>query len=226
MRINLFGVMYTAKAFLPMLQRQTSGSCLLIMCSIAGIIARPDMSSYCTSKFAVRGFGECLMLEMAKVSPHVQVTVVHPGFCATNIFRNAAISPKDPAKGAAGGGGALTRVLDGSPSSQDLDKLLRRLSSHSAASAAEIMLRGVERGATRVLITPEAHALDFVVRLAPRLWYTKVGQVLVFSWVGLCKLVGVITPLTWPGVPSLGWDRTFVVAGAAAGATMYRRSRL
>jgi len=151
--------------------------------------------------------------------------LVHPGFCATNIFRNAAISPKDPAKAAAGGGGALTLVLDGSPSGQDLDNLLCRLSSHSASSAAE-MLRGVERGATHVLITPEAHALDFAVRLAPRLWYTKVGQALVFAWVGLCKLVGVITPLTWPGVPSLGWDRTFVVAGAAAGATMYRRSRL
>ncbi len=241
--VNLFGVMHTTRAFAPMLQQQKRGSCLMIVSSIAGVIAREDMSSYCTSKFAVRGFAEAFMMEMSAVSPHVQVTTVHPGFCATNIFSNTIVSQRgDPANhqtrsgggGGRGGGEAaagaagesmlskLAKVKAGNPTPQDLQSILSSASSHTAASGAEVMLRGVERGSTRILITPEAHVLDFAVRLAPRLHYSKAGQILTMLGVAVAKLVAPFTLLMKPGVPSPGYDRVLLALGAAVAAASFK----
>jgi short-subunit dehydrogenase len=82
MDINLYGVIYGCKYFLPQLQSTNSGAIVNIS-SIFGLIAPPQFSDYCASKFAVRGFTEALATEM--IGTPIQVHCIHPGGIATNI---------------------------------------------------------------------------------------------------------------------------------------------
>jgi len=86
--VNFFGVVNGTQAFLPQLVSRPWAA-LVNVSSIFGIIGTPSNSDYCASKFAVRGFTEALMAELAEVHPQVQVHLVHPGGIATAITRSA-----------------------------------------------------------------------------------------------------------------------------------------
>ena len=57
------------------------------------------MAPYCATKFAVRGYTEVLMAEMA--SSHIQIHLVHPGGIDTNISRSGRVVEQRPAPGVA-----------------------------------------------------------------------------------------------------------------------------
>ena len=84
--INFQGVVRMTRAFLPLLKASDDAR-LVNVSSVFGLIAPPGQAAYCASKFAVRGFSECLRHELAGTS--VGVSVVHPGGVATSIARNA-----------------------------------------------------------------------------------------------------------------------------------------
>ena len=86
--MNLWGVIHGTKAFLPLLIASGEGHVINIS-SLNGYMAQAQLSRYCTSKFAVRGFTEVLRIEMLEGGHPVQVTCVHPGGIKTNIASNA-----------------------------------------------------------------------------------------------------------------------------------------
>ncbi|MDA8486262.1 SDR family oxidoreductase [Pseudomonas resinovorans] len=84
LNINLYGVLYGTKAFLPSMLRQDEG-CIVNISSIFGLFAYPCQSAYNMSKFAVRGLTECLWQELRGTG--VRAVCVHPGGIKTNIER-------------------------------------------------------------------------------------------------------------------------------------------
>lgn len=82
MAINFWGVLHGTRAFLPQLLANKEGAVVNVS-SIFGLVGTPSNSDYCASKFAVRGFTESLMVELA--STNIQVHLVHPGGINTNI---------------------------------------------------------------------------------------------------------------------------------------------
>ncbi|MCB9487695.1 MAG: SDR family oxidoreductase [Deltaproteobacteria bacterium] len=82
--INLWGVIHGTRAFLPQLFDNGEGAVVNVS-SVFGLVGPPLNGDYCTAKFAVRGFTECLMAELHE-SP-ISVHVVHPGGIATNICK-------------------------------------------------------------------------------------------------------------------------------------------
>ena len=80
--INLWGVIYGSKAFLPHLKQQPEGHIVNIS-SVHGLFTNPRAGPYRTSKFAVRGFTQTLHQELKGTS--VGVSCVHPGGIDTNI---------------------------------------------------------------------------------------------------------------------------------------------
>ena len=80
--VNLWGVIYGNKAFLPIMLRQRSG-CIVNISSVFGLVAAPSSSAYAMSKFAVRALTETLWMELAGTG--VRAVVVHPGGIDTNI---------------------------------------------------------------------------------------------------------------------------------------------
>jgi NAD(P)-dependent dehydrogenase (short-subunit alcohol dehydrogenase family) len=151
MDINFWGVVRGTEAFLPQLTAQADAHVVNIS-SVFGLIAVPSQSAYNASKFAVRGYTEALRHEMARSSPHVHVTCVHPGGIRTNIVRN----------------GRTVRDFTGRPADQD--RLVRdfdRAARTSPEQAADIIWRGVLSNNPRVLVGPDAHFIDVVQRMFP-----------------------------------------------------------
>lgn len=86
MQVNFFAVVYITKAFLPQLLANQEGAVVNIS-SVFGLLGTPGTSDYCASKFAVRGFTESLMVELADTP--ISVHLVHPGGIKTNIAKHS-----------------------------------------------------------------------------------------------------------------------------------------
>jgi len=145
--INFWGVVRMTRAFLPLL-RKSDDARVVNLSSIYGIISPPAETAYSASKFAVRGFSNSLRHELT--GSKVGVTVVHPGGVATSIADNARV-PKDmPAEEIARRRALVKKALTMPP-----------------ATAGEIIVKGIERRAARVLVGNDAKFLAFLERLAP-----------------------------------------------------------
>jgi short-subunit dehydrogenase len=151
MQTNFWGVVNGVRAFLPILRRQTRAH-IVNLSSIFGIVSPPGETAYCASKFAVRGFTECLEHELEGSS--VGVSCVHPGAIRTAIARSAPL-----------GAGARPAVREMNVSR------FERLPQLPPEAAAERIVVGVKRGERRILIGKDAIRLDRLQRLFPlRYW--------------------------------------------------------
>jgi NAD(P)-dependent dehydrogenase (short-subunit alcohol dehydrogenase family) len=97
--VNLMGVVYGVRAFVPSMIEQGEGH-VVNTASVAGLIAAPGMSSYCATKHAVVGMSECLHHDLALAAGgKVKVSVLCPAWVKTRISdsdRNRPESAKRP----------------------------------------------------------------------------------------------------------------------------------
>lgn len=157
MDINFWGPVRLTHAFLPVLLKQPKAH-VVNLSSVFGLCAPPGQAPYVASKFAVRGFSEAVRHELD--GTNVGLTVVHPGGVRTNIANSARIPS------------TIDQGL-GREATQAFNTMLRT----SAASAAATIIRGIERQSPRVLIGPDAKAIDIVQRLMPaRYWSLMKSQ--------------------------------------------------
>ena len=152
--VNLWGVIHGTKAFLPHLVASGDGHVVNVS-SLNGYMAQSEMSHYCASKFAVRGFTESLRAEMLAAGHPVQVSSVHPGGIKTNIANAALESAREL--------GLPTTAADEKRRTTYNEKLLKM----DPAQAARIVADGVEAGRPRILVGNDAKLVDAVVRLMP-----------------------------------------------------------
>ncbi len=90
-RVNLLGVMFGTRAFLPGMQARNRGH-IVNVASIAGRFAAPGASVYTATKHGVVAFSESLSYEAADHG--VKVTSVNPGFVATEGFPQDRLPPR------------------------------------------------------------------------------------------------------------------------------------
>ncbi|NYG54609.1 SDR family NAD(P)-dependent oxidoreductase [Nocardioides perillae] len=90
LRTNLLGSANVARHVLPVLRRQRAGD-LVLVGSVIGHLAVPQMSAYATSKWGVRGLARQLQVENRDLA-HVHVHYVAPGGVDTPIYQQAATS--------------------------------------------------------------------------------------------------------------------------------------
>lgn len=143
--VNLWGVLHTTKAFLPLLLQRPEAS-IVNVSSMGGLVPVPGQTVYGASKAAVKLFTEGLYAEMR--GTQVAVTVVFPGGVSTDITTNSGIEL--PA-----GAAAAAEDSSGFPTTTPQD-------------AAAQIIGGVEQGSYRVVIGKDARAMDKFSRLAPR----------------------------------------------------------
>jgi short-subunit dehydrogenase len=85
--INISGVFYGIRAFLPGMLKQRERSWVLNLSSVGGVATIPLQAPYIMSKHAVLALTECLHQEVAlSGAGHVQVGAVLPGAVASRIF--------------------------------------------------------------------------------------------------------------------------------------------
>jgi short-subunit dehydrogenase len=141
--INLMGVLYGTKFFLPVLL--ASRDALIVnVSSMFGIFSMPGQAMYSASKAAVRGFTEALFTELDGTS--VRLLSVHPGGIRTNVIRAA-------------------RGMEADAKATAVD-LQERFGMPAEKAAAKI-LGAMERDKRRLLIGVDAHIGVFLKRLFP-----------------------------------------------------------
>ncbi len=85
---NVFGTLSLTQAALPLLRAQKSGHIIMVS-SVAGVVALPMSGIYEGTKFAVEAIGEALAAEVA--SHGIKVTLVEPGGFATDFLSRTSI---------------------------------------------------------------------------------------------------------------------------------------
>jgi hypothetical protein len=180
------GVYNGVRAFLPLLMNANEGH-IVNVSSVNGFWAsigpgRPH-TAYCAAKFAVKGFTEALITDLALNAPHIKCSVVMPGHIGTDIVTNS------------------RKILSGSQTSVDVPAVRRALAAQgadlsamsddqvrgyveaqanafrdnaptTAAQAATIILDGVRAGKWRILVGQDAEFMDTLVRERPEDAYT------------------------------------------------------
>ncbi|MGM0578330.1 MAG: SDR family NAD(P)-dependent oxidoreductase [Myxococcota bacterium] len=141
MDVDFWGVVNGTEAFLPKLIASGGGH-VVQLSSLFGLLAAPSQSGYNAAKFAVRGYSESLAMEMALYGYPVRISCVHPGGIATNIVHNA-------------------RIGDGHDPALILE-MFHRVARTSPERAARTILRGVEKGRSRILVGADAWALHLL----------------------------------------------------------------
>ena len=154
--INLYGVIYMTKAFLPHLLARPEAHIVNIS-SMGGFLPVPGQTMYGAAKAAVKLFTEGLYSELSDTN--VRVTVVFPGAIATNITVNS---------------GVMT------PSIENADRSKMRVT--PAPVAAQVILDGMESDSFRVLVGSDSRMMDTFYRLMPKratkLIYSQMGELL------------------------------------------------
>ncbi len=144
--INLWGVIFGTKAFLPMMLAQSEG-CIVNISSVFGLAGYPAQGAYNISKFGVRGLTECLWSELEGTG--VSAVCVHPGGIKTNIEkagRRCAAAGEEEAR-----------------FSMLADKLLQTPPEECASD----IIAGVERGKRRIITGHKSTSLFWLTRLMP-----------------------------------------------------------
>lgn len=144
--INLWGVIYGSKAFLPMMREQEEG-CIVNISSIFGFVSFPGQSTYNISKFGVRALTECLWAELRGTG--VRAVSVHPGGIKTNIEKS----------------GRRCRMAGAEEAkfSASADKMLVTPPEQCAAQ----ILKGIQRGQRRILTGRYSRTMYYLSRLLP-----------------------------------------------------------
>jgi NAD(P)-dependent dehydrogenase (short-subunit alcohol dehydrogenase family) len=145
MAVDYWGVVHTAKAFLPYVI-DSGGGQIVNVSSAFGLLAAPSYSAYCSAKFAVRGFSESLRQEMLIAGHPVSVTCVYPGGVRTSIISNSWCAADEDLS-------AITKRFD------------KTIARTDPAAAADVILRGVRRGRASVLVGADAHVASLAVRV-------------------------------------------------------------
>jgi NADP-dependent 3-hydroxy acid dehydrogenase YdfG len=141
--VDFWGVVHGTEAFLPHLVAADRGH-LVNVSSVFGLVGVPKQSAYNAAKFAVRGYTESLVGELALTGSRVRAHVVHPGGVRTEIARRARVGASEDASQTAA-------VFD-------------RIAMTSPDAAARAILRGVRRGRTRILVGADAYAVEVLQR--------------------------------------------------------------
>ena len=141
--INLKGVIYGCKFFLPYL-KQAPEAHIVNMSSMFGFFSMPGQAIYSASKAGVRGFSEALWTELSNTSVHV--TTVHPGTIRSNVIRSS-------------------RMLDNEAKLKAVK--LQQKFGMPTDKAAEKIVRAVERNKLRVVVGTDAYIGEILKRLLP-----------------------------------------------------------
>lgn len=146
MDINLWGVIYGCRAFVPKFKQLGHGA-IINVASAASYTAAPEMTVYNVSKAGVRALSETLSAELKKFD--IKVNVLCPTLVPTNIIKNG----KVPHKGL-------------------LDYALTHLAFTTSDKVAKLTLDNLDKGKLYTIPQIDAKLFWLMKRASPSL-YTK-----------------------------------------------------
>jgi len=141
--VNLWGVVYGCKFFLPHL-KQADWAQIVNISSLFGFFGMPGQACYSMTKAAVKALSEALWTELANTS--VSVTSVHPGVIRTALISSSRIEDPEEREKA---------VEMADKYGLDPDKVGR------------LVARAIERKQRRLIVGGDARAAQWFTRALP-----------------------------------------------------------
>ena len=138
-------MLYGCKFFVPYL-KQAEEAHIVNLSSVFGLLGVPEQTSYCATKFAVRGLSEALWVELKQYN--IGVTSVHPGGVRTNIAKSARTANEE----------TKTRAID----------VIERFSV-PPERAAKLIVGAIKKNKMRQMVARESYAIDWAKRISPGL---------------------------------------------------------
>ncbi|MDG2039152.1 MAG: SDR family NAD(P)-dependent oxidoreductase [Ilumatobacter sp.] len=156
--VCFYGVRWGTLAFLDALAKSDEGH-IVNTSSVNGFWAsigadRPH-TAYSAAKFAVKGFTEALITDLAVNAPHVSASVVMPGHIGTNIVASSMNY------------GSRDLTDEERELGKLADQMFHDMAPMTASEAATVILTGVRENRWRILVGDDAHKLDNAVRANP-----------------------------------------------------------
>lgn len=148
--VNLLGVVYGCRAFIPRWQQSGKAGHLVNVSSITSMAPMPYMSAYVASKYAVEGLSDVLSMELAE--SNIKVHCVHPGVINTPIVQQEDKTNLSPEK-------------------------IQRLQKHydeegaTPAEVADAIMKGIKKNQASIFVGPGSTLAPVMKRLLPRSWY-------------------------------------------------------
>jgi NAD(P)-dependent dehydrogenase (short-subunit alcohol dehydrogenase family) len=174
------GVRWGVLAFMDALIASEEGH-IVNTSSVNGFWASigPDRphTAYSAAKFAVKGFTEALMTDMAVNAPHVLVSVVMPGHIGTSIVQNSVNF------------GARQLTDEERELAALADQMFQENAPMTAAAAATVILDDVLAEKWRILVGDDAYALDRAVRADPEAAYDGTMSEILFKELNAARQV-------------------------------------
>ncbi|MDH5671814.1 MAG: SDR family oxidoreductase [Myxococcales bacterium] len=137
--VDLWGVIYGVKEFLPLLRQRPEGHIVNIS-SINAAMPFPRNGPYNISKYGVAGLSDTLIQELA--GSNIEVTCVHPGGIKTGLLENSGFDSQF--------------VAD-----------FERIAMTTSAQAASAIIKGIKRNKKRLIVGADAKFLFAFKRLMP-----------------------------------------------------------
>ncbi len=147
--VNFWGVVNGCEAFMPFLVDRPEAH-IVNVASVFGLVGLASQSTYCASKAAVRGYTESLAADLK--GTNISLTTVIPGGVRTNIVRNSVALPSSK----------------NAPFNRELAaRNFEKIAASTPEYAARLIIKGIKRKRSRVLIGADAKIIDLIVRLMP-----------------------------------------------------------
>lgn len=155
MNINFWGMVWGTQYFMPHIKKSKTGYIANIS-SVFSLVTTPMQSAYHSSKFAIRGYTETLMQELAESHPNISVSCILPGGIKTNIARN-------------------TKKINTSRglTEEQQNQLFDNVAINTPEKAARTIVNGMLRKKKIILIGNDAHLIRWITRLFP-IGYQKI----------------------------------------------------
>ncbi|WP_350342918.1 SDR family NAD(P)-dependent oxidoreductase [Proteinivorax tanatarense] len=85
MGVNVWGMMYGLKVFVPIMLKQKTPCHIVNVSSVAGLLTTPSMPAYHTTKFAVVGMTESANYQLQAMNANIKMSLYCPGFVQTDL---------------------------------------------------------------------------------------------------------------------------------------------
>ena len=145
------GVIYTSKAFLPLLRKNIEDTALVNISSVFGLVPMVLKTPYCATKYAIAGFTDSLRMELESTA--INVIGVYPGGVKTGVTLNAFKAEKEP------------------DYAKEFDKNLKM----EPDTAAQIIIDGILAKKEKVIVGKDAKKAIFAYRYLPSV-FKNIGR--------------------------------------------------
>jgi len=151
--VNLWGVIYGIRAFIPIMLNQNTECHIVNTASIAGLISGAGLGIYKVTKHAVVSLSETLACELAERNANIKVSVLCPAWVNTRIMESERNRPAE-----------LQNLDTNQPMSPEMETMVQEMiqavqSGTSTKQVAEHVFDSIRNERFYILTHPESKAL-------------------------------------------------------------------